>query len=197
MRPDCSSKRRVVAGALAWASALSVLLQGAPTTAKILDRVAQIRSLSTEDAARGLPVRQRGVVTYYDATAYLADPLSIDLFVQDATGGIYVQCEKPLNINRGQQIELTGVTGPGEFAPVVRKPQLTVLGEGVLPVPKKASFQDLASGRQDSQWVEGEGIVHSAIIDAHHLNLDVFTGDRNVTVDVLTYPHLDLNQLIE
>src|SRR5438309_1377202 len=109
MRSDCSSKQRVVAGALAWTSALSVLLQGAPTPPKILDRVAQIRSLPTEDAARGLPVRLRGVVPYYAPTAYPADPLSMDLFVQDATGGIYVQCEKPLNIKRGQQIELTGV----------------------------------------------------------------------------------------
>ncbi|MCU1274863.1 MAG: putative Histidine kinase, partial [Bryobacterales bacterium] len=122
---------------------------------------------------------------------------SIDLFVQDATGGIYVQCEKPLNVRRGQQIELTGVTGAGQFAPVVRQPQVTAVGEGILPAPKKASFQDLASGRQDSQWVEGEGVVHSAIIDNHHLSLNVFAGDRSVTVDVFTYPHLDLDQLVE
>ena len=93
MRSDCSSKQRVVAGILAWATALSIFLQAAPTTPKILDRVAQIRSLSTEDAARGLPVRLRGVVTYYDPMSYPVDPLSMDLFVQDATGGIYVQCK--------------------------------------------------------------------------------------------------------
>src|SRR6266487_1890058 len=110
MQSDCSSKQRVVASALAWASAFSVLLHAAPAPPKVLDRVYQIRNLATEEAARGLPVRLRAVVTYYDATAYPADPLSIDLFVQDASGGIFVQSEKPLNIKRGQQIELTGIT---------------------------------------------------------------------------------------
>jgi len=69
----------------------------------------------------------------------------MDLFVQDATGGIYVQCERPLNIKQGQQIELLGITGAGEFAPVVRKPQVTVLGDGVLPAPKKVSLTNLTS----------------------------------------------------
>ena len=80
---------------------------------------------------------------------------------------------------------------------MVRKPLVTVLGDGVLPAPKKVSFQDLASGREDSQWIEGDGVVHSAIINGGHVNLDVFTGDRSVTVDILTYPHLDLDQLVE
>lgn len=79
---------------------------------KALDCAAQIRNLSIEEAARGLPVKLRAVVTYND-------PLSGEFFVQDATGGIYVSLDKPFNVTRGQQVEITGITSPGDFAPEV------------------------------------------------------------------------------
>ena len=58
----------------------------APT--RLLDTVSAVHSLSTVEARRRYPVRLRGIVTYYDK------PWS-NLFVQDATGGVYVHATVP------------------------------------------------------------------------------------------------------
>jgi len=78
----------------------------------ILTRTAQLRALSPEEAVRRIPVRLRAMVTHYD-------PGWNDVFVLDATGGAYVAAEQPLELRQGQLVEVTGVSGPGEFAPVV------------------------------------------------------------------------------
>jgi signal transduction histidine kinase len=162
----------------------------AHATPKVLDSAAQIRALPAKEAGRGFPVRLRGVVTYYD-------PAAIDLFVQDATGGIYVACDTPLAVERGQQIEVTGITGPGDFAPVVLHPQARVLGPGTLPKPSGASFDELLTGRLDGQWVEGEGIVKSALTQGKHLNFYVATGGGQLKLIVLNFPQIDLQRLVE
>jgi len=174
----------------------AILLHGAPALAavtarpKLLDRAAQIRALPPGEAARGLPVKLRAVVTYYD-------PVGPDLFVQDASAGIYVQCGKLLPIRRGQEIELTGVTAPGDFAPVVAHPEVRILGPGKLPRPRTVSFEDLSTGSEDSQFVQAEGIVHSAVIQKASLILSVATGGGFATVLVPTPPKLDLDRLVE
>jgi hypothetical protein len=81
-------------------------LKATPAKLKTLDRVTQIRVLTPNEAAHGFPVRVRGVVTYYD-------PALPDLFVQDSTGGIYVACQKPLDVRQGQLVEVTGISSPG------------------------------------------------------------------------------------
>src|SRR6266436_5449933 len=67
----------------------------------ILDRTAQIRALSPSEAALGVPVKLRGVITHYD-------PGQPDLFIQDSTGGIYVACQKRLTVQQGQYVEVIG-----------------------------------------------------------------------------------------
>src|SRR5579863_711056 len=165
---------------------------GAAGKPRVLDRIDQIRALSPEEAAKQFPVRLQVVVTYYDP-----NPSEINLFVQDATGGIYVQCEKPLALEQGQQIELTGVTAPGSFAPEVINPQARILGRGKLPHPLEVRFDDLATGRLDSQLVEGQGIVHAAVIENTHLNLSVSLGGGRVRISVLHFPQVEPDRLIE
>ncbi|MCU1274636.1 MAG: multi-sensor hybrid histidine kinase [Bryobacterales bacterium] len=163
----------------------SEVIEGRPT---ILDRVTQIRELSPSEAARGLPVKLRGIVTHYD-------PTQPDLFVQDATGGIYVTCQRPLNIQQGQNIEVVGVSGPGEFAPVIENPQIRVLGPGVLPLPAKVSLEDLASGAYDSAWVEVRGTVLSVVIENHRANLEIEAEAGRTKVVIPNYGGPSLDQL--
>src|SRR5437879_4728735 len=137
-----------------------------PAKLRTLDRVAQIRALSPSEAAQGFPVRVHGVVTHYD-------PALPDLFVQGATGGIYVACQKGVAVKQGDSVEVTGITGPGEFAPVIENPQIRVLGSGVLPPPAKVSLEDLASGSYDSVWVEVRGTVLSVVVENHRVGLQV------------------------
>jgi signal transduction histidine kinase/ActR/RegA family two-component response regulator len=165
-------------------------LYAAPRHPRALDRAVQIRNLSLEEAARGLPVKLRAVVTYND-------PLSGEFFVQDATGGIYVSLDQPVTVKRGQQVEITGITSPGDFAPEVTKTDVRVLGRGVLPPPRKVSIDEMASGREDSQWVESEGIVHAVTIDGQRLMLDVFAGGRHATVKIMSFAPAVADTLID
>ncbi len=155
-----------------------------------IGRASEIRALTAKEAARGYPVRLRGVVTYYDRAAP-------DLFVQDETAGIYVACDQPPAVERGQLVEVTGITGPGDFAPVVLHPQVRVLGPGKLPKPPEATFDTLITGRLDSQWIEGEGVVKSVVIGRRRLNLYVSAGGGQIKLLILNFPGIDLQRLVE
>ena len=124
-------------------------------------------------------------------------PRARDLFIQDATAGIYVACDTPVSVERGQQVEITGVTGPGDFAPVVVHPRLHILGPGKLPKPIQLSFDQLLAGRGDSQWLAGEGVIKSAVLGKRRLELYVASGGGQVRLIILKYPQLDLQRLIE
>jgi signal transduction histidine kinase len=119
----------------------------------------QIRGLTAEQAAQAYPVRIRGVIT--------EDAPAPDFFVQDSTAGIFVEgSHSPaFEHHLGDLVEIVGVTGPGRFAPVIREQTLRVLGKGILPKGKLYSFNDIANGQMDSQWVQVRGIVSSAAID--------------------------------
>ena len=57
-----------------------------------ITRIAQIRQLSVEEANRGYPVKIRAVVTFYRPALQQSptDLIAPDLFVQDATAGIWI-----------------------------------------------------------------------------------------------------------
>jgi len=123
---------------------------------RVLTSIAQVHALSAEEAALSLPVRVRATVTYIN-------PVSHVFFVQDETGPTFVSSTRlrDFGVEAGDRVEVTGVTGPGNFAPVVANGVATRLSAGSVPVPAEASFDDLFSGRQDSAWVRTEGVVQN------------------------------------
>jgi signal transduction histidine kinase len=119
-------------------------------------KVSQIRALSPEEGRRGYPVHIQGVVTYFDS----AGP---DMFVQDGTGGVWVEWLKGLPVAvPGQWIDLRGNAVQENIAPDIHSPRWTVIGQAPMPKPRRATFEELASASVDCQWVEVEGIVRSA-----------------------------------
>jgi len=139
----------------------------------------QVHDLSREEAARAYPVRLRAVVTYFDPELNQLP----DLFVCDSTGGIFVEFSEPphLALEAGDLVEVTGESGPGEFAPVIRRPQVRFLGLSSLPKNSiKATYAQLLSGSLDGQWVEIEGVVHAAHSTATNVTLDVATLDGSL-----------------
>jgi len=162
----------------------------------------EIRKLAPEEAARGYPVRIRGVI--------ICDVPAPDFFIQDATAGIYVEGDvaKHLPHVLGQLVEVEGTTGPGKFAPVIKERGIRALGEGTLPQGHLYSFAELADGSRDSQWAQVRGIVRSASIDRNSwkettLALRVASGggEFNVRVpvngDMPTNSWIDSEVLIE
>jgi len=121
-----------------------------------LTTIQKVRSLKPEEARRGYPVHLRGVVTYFDS-------VSPDLFLQDATGAVWVKWSPGLpQPETGSVIDLQGMTTCSDFAPDIANPRWTVVGHAPLPVPKRVSYEQMASTAEDSLWVEVEGIVRQA-----------------------------------
>ncbi len=127
----------------------------AVTTHTLITHVAQIRRLTIQQSRLKSSVQLRGVITYNSPEWGVT-------FFQDSTGGIFL-LTRGMNtqFRAGDFVEVQGVIGPGEFAPVVDHPRILVLGKAALPVAKRLPLEDLLTGEQDSQWVEVRGIVHA------------------------------------
>lgn len=133
---------------------LAVATTAAAADPPWLADVRQVRRLSAAEAAEGRPVRLHAVVTYHHRF-----PGWNPLFVQDDTGGIYVEVASGLDLKAGDRVLVEGVSGPGMFAPLVLEPRVRVEGRGSLPVPARHTLDELLQGAYDSLWVEIEGVV--------------------------------------
>jgi signal transduction histidine kinase/urease beta subunit len=143
-----------------------------------LNTAAAVRSLTVEEAQQQRPVRLRGVVTFFEENLF-------SRFVQDETAGVYLfDSALPLHLVPGQLVEVVGTTGAGEYAPIVVPKEIKVVGAAPLPAPQAVSYEQLASGKEDSQFVEIAGIVRSVQFDEasqHHL-IEIATGGGRLSV---------------
>src|SRR5271156_5461912 len=78
-------------GSMAWAQP------------RVLTEVRAVHDLPADQAAKSIPVHLIATVTYYQ-------PSEITLFIEDATGAVYVKTSKPYPIRRGDLVEVTGFT---------------------------------------------------------------------------------------
>lgn len=173
-------------GRTAWLLfALAVLIGQA---AGELTRIDEIRSLSYDEAKSALPVSVRGVVTFSRASIST-------LFIHDGERGIYIeQHASPDAVwpDVGAEIEVRGVTEHGVYAPVVsgpneRPPEIRILGEPGLPVPKRVDGMELAEPDLDCDWVEVEAEVNEVVLDGGNLVLECRAGSCQFHV-LLTGP---------
>ncbi|MGD0301085.1 MAG: ATP-binding protein [Bryobacteraceae bacterium] len=148
--------RTVLSAALTLASCEGPGLAATARDLPVLTNAAQIRKLTPAESRLKYPVVLRGAVTFYAPDFGLT-------FVQDATAGIFlnVHGDAP-DAHPGDLVEVHGVSGPGEFAPVIDNPQIRVVGRTSLPLAAMSSVEELLTGEKDSQWVSVRGIVHSA-----------------------------------
>jgi signal transduction histidine kinase len=119
-------------------------------------------------------------VTFFDENLY-------SRFIQDETAGIYLKFPPnvaPPALVPGQVVELNGVASPGEYAPVVTVNNLKVVGERSLPIAKPVAYEQLASGTEDSQFVEIAGIVHSIrnLENTPYFQIEIATGGGRLLV---------------
>ncbi len=156
---------------------MALVFTGA-TSAEELRTAASVRGLTIEQAQQHMPVKLRGVVTFFDENLY-------SRFIQDETAGIYLrEFTNTLALQAGQWVEIEGVASPGEYAPIIEPRRIVVLGEAPLPTPKPVTYEQLASGTEDSQFVEIAGIVRSVQLheaSQHHL-IEIATGGGRLSV---------------
>lgn len=127
------------------------------TSRAVITRVDQLRSLSFAEADAKLPVRIRGVVMYNP-------PNSHNLFVHDGTAGAFAWLEKSRSdLVPGTEIEVAGRSGGGLFAPIIDGATVVPGKLRGLPPPRRVTFVELMSGRDDSQMVEFSGVVRRVV----------------------------------
>ena len=183
----------------AWASLATgcglVLSISPPAWAEELRTVSAIRALTVEQTQQKIPVRLRGVVTFSDENLF-------SRFIQDETAGIYFSFPPniaPPLLAPGQKIEITGAVSPGEYAPVVVVANVTGTGEAPLPVAKPVTYEQLASGAEDSQFVEISGIVRSVrnVEASPYHQIEIATGGGRLMVFAKVLPVASLAELLD
>jgi hypothetical protein len=121
------------------------------------------------------------VVTFYDPNV---DPRHAALFVHDSTGSIFIGLpSRPiLGLKPGTRVEVTGVSGTGDYAPLIRNGHVRAIGNSHVPESApRPTMAELFGGRMDGQWVEIEGIVHSVRLLPTNANLEVVTVGGPIT----------------
>ena len=181
--------------ALAWclpAAAVVTRLQPLRTitTAK------QAHDLSASEAVRGYPIHLRAVVTYYDPAV---DPRHIAVFVHDQSGGIFLGLHvAPDGIGVGAVLDIRGVSGMGDFAPLIAQPRVVVVGKAKLPPTGPAvSLTRLLTGAEDGQWVEVEGVVRSIYEAPRDVGLQLAMRDGLITATLPLDPSSDYRHLVD
>jgi signal transduction histidine kinase len=144
------------------------LLDGVGTfAAEPITRIADIRSLSSEVAVTGLPVRVRGVVTWRN---------SPDEFVlQDDSGGSWVLIDDSRRsgiwkgddavrsqVHEGMEVEIDGVTHAAGFAPVIWPKTMRILGPKPLPPARPLDRTRFLGGAESGQRIEVRGVILGA-----------------------------------
>jgi signal transduction histidine kinase len=96
-------------------------------------------------------------------------------------------------------VEIEGVSSPGEFAPIVVPAQIRVVGTAALPAPARVTYEQLASGKEDSQFVEITGVVRSVQrheASQHHL-IEITTGGGRLSVYARQLPVPNAEELLD
>jgi diguanylate cyclase (GGDEF)-like protein len=166
-----------------WSTAQPAQSSGTLETARAA------HSLEPAQAARHLPVHLRSaVVTYYDP--YI-DARHGAMFVHDPTGSIFlrVPARPVLPVHPGSLVEIRGVTGAGDYAPIIVNADIKVVGESHLPERAPAvTMAELLSGAQDGQWVEVEGVVRSVRASQTNAFLELATAGGLLTATTRLEP---------
>src|SRR5882672_3128270 len=158
-----------------------------------LRTAAEVRSLTPQQAEKGLPVRLKGVVTFSDAGLF-------SRFVQDETAGIYLRETTSMPaLTPGQVVEVEGVTSPGEYAPIIVPNSVKVIGEGNLPAAKPVSLEQLVSGHEDSQFVEVSGIVRAVRFEeeTQQYLIELVMGGERFTAYARQLPITQTEELVD
>jgi len=177
----------VAAGFLQAAAAGVVPVPSALPLATIKD----VREITPEQADRHYEVHLRGVVTFSDWNA------DRGLFLQDQTGGVYVALASTGDFPVGEEIEVEGTTAAGDYVPMVVARQIKRLGPKPLPEPHRVTYEQLATGKEDSQWVQVQGVVRTVMSSTKdRTRVDLLVNGQRLTALVARLDVTNAQQLV-
>lgn len=143
-------------GVLIFSTGFIISGTSAAAMNEVLTTATEILSLTSEQAARRISVSVTGVVT-------VAEPnWRGKFFVQDPTGGVFVNSTNDPQPVPGDLVQVSGVSHPGSYAPDIESPHWQKLGTAPLPEARPVTVEQLMSGAEDGQRVEVPCVVRSA-----------------------------------
>jgi signal transduction histidine kinase len=162
----------------------------APSEGEVLTNASQVLALPAERALQGVRISVKGVITaaekYWDGR----------FFVQDASGGVFADNVGGAQPEVGDLVEVTGISHPGAFAPVISKPSWKKIGTAPLPTARPVPIERLMSGVEDSQRIEISGIIRRADGEHSLLSVDIVSGSFRLHVFARPEPGVPLESLI-
>ena len=187
--------RACAALVLAAALATGMVWGQAASAAEPITKVAEVRSLGENEAKQGRPVHLRGVVTALSGWKN-------SFFFQDETAGISVDpASAATAVRAGDEVEVSGITTAGLFAPNITATSVTFIGKGKLPRARALRYEQLQAGQQDSQWIALVGVTRSASVMelwGHRvLRLMIVTGSGKVEIRVGAFAGVDPEKLLD
>ncbi len=154
--------------------------QGLP----LLTKVSQVKQLTSDEAAKHYPVRIQGALNLF-----LEE--SRTLFLQDSTGGIFVALKEALPplLAQGDQIEVEGVSHPGDYAPAIHQATMRVLYAGNQFPPLPIAEPSKLAVRDENKWARVRGVARKVLTLANARTLiDLEVSGHHFPVDLIENP---------
>ena len=164
----------------AFIQAVAVFL--ATALAAEVEPIAWVTALTPTALATRPEVTVRGTVIHVDSILH-------ELTLEDDSGGVVVDLgaggiKSAEAIAVGEEVEITGRVGPGEYAPIVSAFRLESRDRRVLPPPRRCDPEAFLAGSEHGRLVEVEGVVQQAWHDGDRVLLELETAGRLFTAEI-------------
>ena len=137
----------------------------------LLDTIGAIRRLQPSQVGLHHPVAVNATVTF-------VDPIWRTLYVQDATGGILVRLDTPLDAHVGERLQIDGTTDNGDPMPLIVAQHVTRLGTDALPTAKPFVASRALHYLDDAERIDVGGVIqHVATDTPGHLIAELVAFD--------------------
>ncbi len=155
-----------------------------------LTNATDVLGLSAKDALLKIPISVTGIVTASETN------WNGRFFVQDASGGVFVENLGVHHPVPGDVVNVSGISYPGGYAPIITKPHWEKIGTALLPPAKQVTIEQLVSGTEDSQRVKISGIVRTAQMSGDVLEIELVSGGYRIRAYVPVQPGTDPQSVI-